>query len=332
MSEADVRLRYSPRIEREGLADRVGPRLYENDDFLDLTPFIATIRARWLTIAGWALLATFITGIFTGLLLPKWYRAEAVIRPISTPAVESRIAGALGGLGGGFGGLGGLAASIGVGGSNDAEEYVAILRGFQFNVNLAENHHLAHELLQPGFFTAWFGSLRQDPHWEIYRTLQKRFDCEYSVKTGNITIYFQARNRRDAEEILSYYIDDLHDLLRAREVKSASSAIQSLEDEARATPDAVLRAVLYDLVAKQLQRKKMAEVEADFAFRVLDAPAASDRAYRPRMMLDCVLAAFLAACAAACLIFVRGPQPRTAIIRSEALGRGRSVRRDEAIE
>jgi hypothetical protein len=38
-----------------------------------------------------------------------------------------------------------------------------------------------------------------------------------------------------------------------------------------------------------VQRKKMAQVEADFAFRVLDPPAASDKYYRPTVLLDCLL-------------------------------------------
>jgi hypothetical protein len=197
----------------------------------------------------------------------------------------------MGGLGGGLGGLGGLAASLGTGAGNDAEEYIAILQGFQFSVGLAERHHLSSKLAKPGPLS--FLDYSKDPNWQIYRRLRKRFDCQYSTKSGNITLYFQARNRKDAERILSYYIDDLHELLRAREVKSASSAIESLEEEARTTPDALLRAVLYDLVAKQVQRKKMAQVEADFAFRVLDAPAASDRAYSPAIMLDSIVVSLL---------------------------------------
>jgi hypothetical protein len=37
----------------------------------------------------------------------------------------------------------------------------------------------------------------------------------------------------------------------------------------------------------------MAEVEADFAFRVLDPPAASDRPYRPVVLLDSALVGIL---------------------------------------
>jgi hypothetical protein len=214
----------------------------------------------------------------------------------------------LGGLGGGLGGLSGLAASVGAGNS-DAEEYIAILQGFQFNVSLAEHHHISGELLKPGLLGFLLASKPKDTTWAVYRALGKRFDCEYSIKTGNITLYFQAKNRADAEKILGYYIDDLHELLRTREVKSASAAIESLQDEARTTPDVVLRAELYDLVAKQIQRKKMAQVEADFAFRVLDPPAASDLPYKPRVLLDSMIAAFFVSLFAASILLLSHKEP-----------------------
>jgi hypothetical protein len=121
----------------------------------------------------------------------------------------------------------------------------------------------------------------------------KRFDCEYSIKSGNISLYFQANRRDDAERILGYYIGDLRELLRSREVESTSAAIESLKEEAGATPDPVLRTQLYETIAKQVERKKMAQVEADFAFRVIDPPAASDEHFKPHVKADCFIMMFL---------------------------------------
>jgi hypothetical protein len=295
LAEPEVKIRRVPSID-EGDADYGRARWrYEDDDTVDLTPYILKLRERWRTIASAAVTAAAVTAVVMGFVLPKWYRATAVIRPISTPAVESRISGFLGGLGGGFGGgLGGLAASLGAGGDSDAEEYIAILQGFQFNVSLAEHYRLSAELLKPGLLGFLHASKPKDLNWAMYRVLKKRLDYDYSIKTGNITLSFEARDRRDAEKILGYYIHDLRDLLREREISGASSAIASLEAEAKVTPDAVLRSELYELVAKQVQRMKMAQVEADFAFRVLDPPAASDKPHSPWVLADCMLAAFLA--------------------------------------
>ena len=293
----EIKIRRAPRAdERE--AEHEGMRWrYEDDYTVDLAPYIHALRRRFWTVTSAAVAAAIMAALVAGFVLPKWYRAAAVIRPIATPAVESRIAGVMGGLGGGLG-LSGLAASLGAGGGDsDAEEYIAILQGFQFDVNLAERHHLSKELLKPGFLSFLHSSKIGDPSWAVYRVLEKRFECDYSIKTGNITLYFQSHNRSDAENILSYYIQDLRDLLRAREIAGASSAIDSLEEEANSTPDSLLRSQLYELVARQIERKKMAQVEADFAFRVLDPPAASDKPYRPSVLLDSVVAALLTALA-----------------------------------
>jgi hypothetical protein len=293
LAEPEVRIRRSPRSDEREFDHDTVRRRYDDYYTVDLAPYIAALRQRWKTVALAALTAATAAALVTGLLLPKWYRATAVIRPIATPAIENRIAGVLGGSGGGLG-LNGLAASLGAGGNDDAEEYLAILQGFEFNVTLAERHHLAAELLKPGLLGFLYSANIDDQQWAVYRVLEKRFDCDYSTKTGNITLSFQSHNRADAEHVLHYYIDDLRDLLRAREISSASSAIDSLKDEANSTPDSLLRSQLYDIVAKQLERKKMAQVEADFAFRVLDPPAASDKPYRPSVLLDSVFAALFA--------------------------------------
>ena len=296
------------RVQPLEVPERPAPRRQPDEDYVDLRPYLLVLRERWRLIVAATAAAVTVTAVVAGVFFPKWYRATAVIRPISTPAVESRITGLIGGLGGGAlggGGLGGLAASLGGGGSSDAEEYIAILRGFQFNVTLSEHHHLSSELLRPSVLSVlkfWAG---RDQRWKIYRTLEKQFGCDYSVKTGNITISFITRDRKDAERTLGYYIDDLRDLLRSREVIGALSAIESMKEEANSTPDSLLRAELYELVAKQVQRKKMAQVEADFAFRVLDPPAASDKPYQPNVPLDCSVIGFLTALAITSFVSLR---------------------------
>jgi len=298
----------TPRPAQPAEVSQLAPlRWQEDDEFVDLRPYLAALSARWRPIAAVTILAAVITATTVSLAFPKWYRANAVVRPISTSAVEGRISGLVGGLGGG--GLSGFASLTGSG--NEAEEYVAILHGFRFNVALAERHRLTDELLKPGLLS-FLHSKPKDPDWAIYRALQKRFDCDYSIKTGNLTLKFEAKSRADAERILGYYIDDLMQLMRTREVRDATSAIESLEAEAVSSPDPVLRAQLYELVAKQVERKKTAQVEADFAFRVLDPPAASDQPSKPRVALDAVVAALLGFLCAVWLVARTGKPVRGA--------------------
>src|SRR5437899_2155287 len=111
------------------------------DEYVDLGLYVRLVRARWRAIAFLAIASMLLTGIVTEFVMTRWYRAEAVIRPVASPAVESRIAGLSGGLGGAAGGIAALA-GIGGGPGSDAEEYIAILDGFKFNVTLADQHRL----------------------------------------------------------------------------------------------------------------------------------------------------------------------------------------------
>ncbi len=285
--------------------ERPNARRRPEEDYIDLRPFLLTLRARWRAIALITVSAATMVGIISALMLPVWYRATALIRPIASPMVESRL---LGSLGGGLGGLTGAASLFGGGASSDAEEYVSILQSFQFNVTLAEHHRLAGELLALSPWSKWlFGSKPKDESWAVYRVLNSRFVCEYSMKTGNIELSFEGHTRADAERVLGYYVDDLRSLVRSRAIRSASSAIDLLEAEAASTPDPLLRTELYDLVAKHIERKKTAQVEADFALEVIDPPAASDRPYRPRVVLNVFITACLAVFLSGLIIVLRNP-------------------------
>ncbi len=243
---------------------------FANEEYIDLRPYASKVLRHWPVIVIGAAVG-FVLTFFVTRQLAKQYQANAIIHPISTSGVESRIGGFVGGLGGGLEAstLGGLAASFGAA-SNDADEYVSILTGFQFNTIMVQKHHLERDLLdEESPLDHFLPSSNSQPKWRIYGLLTKRFDCEVSPKTGNIQLSFAAHSQKQAEVILNYYIDDLRDLLRKRAINGSSAAIASLESEAASTADPLLRDQLYNLAAKQLLREKMAQVEADFAFRVL---------------------------------------------------------------
>ena len=71
------------------------------------------------------------------------------------------------------------------------------------------------------------------------------------------------------------------------------------------TADSLLRENLYALVARQVQQQKLAEVEADFAFKVLEPPVSPDRPYSPRASLNCFLVLILVPLLMAAAIVIR---------------------------
>jgi LPS O-antigen subunit length determinant protein (WzzB/FepE family) len=271
-------------------------------EVVDFFPYLLLLQSRWRTIAFTTVVAVLVTALSTGLLMTKWYRATAIIRPRPKSAMQNRV---LGMIGSGVGALGGLGALVGPA-SDEAEEYMTILSSFGFSTALVERHHLGPELLGHGGW--WLAGFFQNQNpdrsrkWQAYRRLTSRFDCEYSSTKGNITLHYLDPDESNAERVLGYYLDDLRDKLRHREIQEATEAIDSMKDAASHTSDSLLQLQLYELIANQTQKLKLAQVQTAFAFSVLESPAAPDKPYSPRRLLDCVLAGVLASLVSATVI------------------------------
>lgn len=297
-----------PRLARELRAAPEPPAAARNyaDDEIDLLPYLLSLKSRWRMIALASAAAMAFTLVVTVLLVHETYRAKAILRPQPKAAMQNRLSGLLGGFGGS---LGGAASLLGGGpGSDEAQEYMTIVNSFAFNVAMVDRHDLGKVLCKGGdsWLSREFGD--SDPRWRAYHILEKRFFCDYSIKTGNITLYYQARSPAEAERVLGYYVNDLREKLRGREVQEATAAIDSMKGAARVTSDSLLQQQLYELIAKQMQQLKLAQVQADFAFTVLEPPIASDKPYTPKVALDTILAALLALFAS-CIVAISKSGP-----------------------
>lgn len=263
--------------------------LQPDGDIADLLPYAELLREFWRIIAIMVVVAVVVTGVFTKFVETRTYQATAILKPLSASDMQSQLAGSAGA----FGLSGTLMSFFGASG-DDAQEYIAILKSFAFNDELVKRHNLKEELLREAR-DPFGGEVKpKNPRWFTYRIMKSRFSCESSIKTGLLTLTFEDPSRMRAEQILGYYIDDLRDKLRQRRIHDAAAAVESLRSEAAAANDDLLRTQLYELMAKQIQQERLAQVQADFAFQVIEPPAAEDRPYRPKVLLDCAIAAIVA--------------------------------------
>jgi LPS O-antigen subunit length determinant protein (WzzB/FepE family) len=227
------------------------------------------------------------TFIYTKWVATKWYLATAVIAPVAEGAVENRVEGGIGSLA-----TGGMASLLMQSGNDaQAQEYMTILRSFAFNTDLAIHHDLVTDLLgdDPDDKPKNERALRM----KLFDVLENRFSVDYSIHAQSLSVHFEDRDPLVAQQILQYYLDDLRDIRRHEAIRSATAAIASLEKEARQTGDSLLSQQLYGLVARQVQRQKLAEVESDFAFKVLEPPISPDKQDWPRARINCFIALLL---------------------------------------
>ncbi len=253
---------------------------------LQLLHYVDLLRARWILIATLTIGIGLGYGLYTKYLTVKWYRALAIVTPV--PPEEGLSVGS-GSASDMVGGLGGGIASLLVSGEDTialAERYTAIMNSYAFTTDLVKKYHLEHNII--GVQSKNAPTVTK---WSIHRIIADRFTTEYDFKSGNLTLYFMDPSPAEAQRVLGYYLDSLRDKLRSEEVQAGANAAASLQDEVRKTSDALLQTQLYELMARQIQREKLAQVQSDFAFKVVEPPVVPDNYFAPQARHNATVAA-----------------------------------------
>ncbi|HVN29031.1 MAG TPA: Wzz/FepE/Etk N-terminal domain-containing protein [Candidatus Binataceae bacterium] len=268
------------------MPDAVTRLLGEPDYTDDLRDYLAPLLRRRYLLAGVTMLAMVAAFAFSTLRLTRWYHAIAIIKPMTPQQTAGHFQGLLGG-----GNLGALGDLVGNQYNADAaQEYITILTSFSFVNAMVEQHHLESEVIPSGASYAD----AEARAWAVYRIMLQRLQCEYSVKNSSIMLSFEDPDRERARTILTFAIDDLREKLRSREVRNAAAAVSSLSERVGRISDTLLAREIYDLIAAQIQRQQLAEVQADFAFEVLQPPVAPDLPVRPRRIMNAIGGGFAA--------------------------------------
>jgi uncharacterized protein involved in exopolysaccharide biosynthesis len=253
---------------------------------LHLLYYVDLLRSRWVLIVSLTLGIGLGYGLYTKFLTVKWYRAQAIVTPV--PPEEGLQMGT-GGASDMMDGIGGGIASILGGGSADtatlAERYTAIMNSYAFTTDVVAKYHLEHNII--GVRSPKAPTVTK---WSVHTMITDRFSTEYDFKSGNLTLYFLDPSPAEAQKILGYYLDNLRDKLRNEEVQAGASAAASLEEEVRKSSDALLQTQLYELMARQIQREKIAAVQSDFAFKVVEPPVVPDNYFAPKARHNATLA------------------------------------------
>jgi uncharacterized protein involved in exopolysaccharide biosynthesis len=256
-----------------------------------LKPWRRTIIATTVAMAAATLL-------LTGLALPRWYEATAVIRSASQePNTFQQLginATGINSMASSLGSVMGLATN-----DTDSQEYISILNSFNFTTAVARQHGLS-DHFRPSWPRQAIRSIVKavvsllpsgeartiNPDWDLYKLMNSRFRADFDHRTGNVNLSFLDKSPEMARTILGYYIGDLRTKLQLRITRYSRAASRALEQEIAATQDPTLRIQLDEILATQLQQEKTAAVQADFAFTVIEPPVIPNSFSRPTVLLD----------------------------------------------
>jgi hypothetical protein len=253
---------------------------------------LLALRYRRLVIAV-SLGSMAVVFLLTFFVIHPKYQATAIIRPVGQGS--NGLTGFLQttGLVPRMNDLGGTGIDSDIGTNvHDPDELITILNSYTFTTAMIEAENLGSSLIDGGGISALLPFLHhKNPSlWGYYRAMSSRFDCENSVRTGNITLTFVHKDPEFAKRVLQLYIDRLRDQLRAHDVAYNKVGAKSLEIEAAAASDPMMRDDLYDLAARQIKKIKTAEANADFAFSVLEKPYTPPYRVKPWVVLDTLFA------------------------------------------
>jgi uncharacterized protein involved in exopolysaccharide biosynthesis len=272
---------------------------------LGLYDFVQLVRRRRRTL-GWTVAATTLIALSIAIFSKPVYLAETVLAPLSTGMDGQSIEG----LGSS---LGGLASLVGLGGKNgatDIDQNIAVLRSRAFADHFIDQYQLAIILFADRWdkaegrwkkgspnllarFSRFLNSLSGDTGRprpsdgaptadEVYRAFDKLRSVDRNEKTGLVTLGIKWHDPVIAATWASEYAAAANDYIRAQKISEAERSLKYLEEQIQKTSLTEMHDALYKLVETQTKQSMIANVRAEFAFRIIDPPTAPELRLSPK--------------------------------------------------
>lgn len=229
----------------------------------------------WWKILLCSAAAALIALTVSATLMPQSFCAEAAIKPLPTQNNLTEITM-----------FQHLSSALGQNIAEQAKEYVAMLQSFTFVKWVVRHNPAVYAML---FTPAELMSLRSRPgsevEWKAYRRISRYLTSYYDNTGGLLRLRYVAQDRATALKMLTILVDDLIANVRDRDIASYSAQIKSLQDHANRTSDELLRADIYEIIAKRMEQLTTAEASALTTFRIIEEPYVPAEPYQPRPFL-----------------------------------------------
>jgi Chain length determinant protein len=247
-------------------------------DSESLASVIAALVKRWRLIGASVLIGGCLA-VLASLFMPTTYRAKIIVAPV----IESEAIGA-GGLRGAINNeLGGIASAVGIdlsGSDARKQQFYATLISQDFARDLIRAENLM-PLLYPD---------RWDPVAKNWRPgvkvptldagMRKLLDEHRRVsedrKTGMVTVVYEWWTPEMAARLANRTIEMVNDRLRNRAIHDSDLGIQYLQKELATTSDVGVQQGIYSLIQEQIGKSMVANVQREYAYRVIDPAVPPD--------------------------------------------------------
>ncbi|WP_417537714.1 Wzz/FepE/Etk N-terminal domain-containing protein [Marinomonas sp.] len=291
---------------------RLPPQAYPpQDDEIDLKElFIALWKGKWIIILVTVIFA--VGGVLYALSQSNTYKAEAVL----ASANDSK-SGGLAAMASQFGGLASLAGiSLGGGGTDSKAMALATLQSRQFLNAFIHKYDLLVPLMAGEKWSESTGTLLLDPEiydtqsktwirevepgktpeptdWEAYKEFKKIIAVSESKDNGLVTLSITHLSPTIAKQWVDWLVIDLNAWVKKQSLDEARRNISYLEEQIERTSISDMQSVFYQLIEEQTKNLMLAQVQDEFAFKIIDPAVVPEEKAGPKRALICVLAVLL---------------------------------------
>ena len=253
--------------------------------------------------------STFIAAILSiiiSLLLPNYYKAEALLAPVTSETKGKGLSSALGSLGS-FASL----AGISLGSSSSAEENLAVLKSREFLWEFIKEENLMPILFENKWDSVkkqWLeDDLEKQPTlWKAYRIFVDKGLLATSINsdTGLVTLSIEWTDPVLATEWANKLVERLNNYLRNNEIDRSKRSLSYLNEElVRSNVDEIQK-TLYALIAEEQKAAMLANTQKEYSFRIVDSAVEPDLKSKPRRSLIVILSTMLAGIFAIIFVFI----------------------------
>jgi uncharacterized protein involved in exopolysaccharide biosynthesis len=245
---------------------------------------------RWLVL-GLMLLASLMS-LAAALLMTPEYRAEVLLAPVNDldDSQHSALA---------FGEFGSIAALAGVNldRKDKKNEAIATLRSRQFTEQFIAARKLDRVVFSDLWdqeHDRWNADAGKDipTSWDVFEVFDKDIRrVSEDRTTGLVTLSIEWKDPQQAAQWANELAANVNATLRQQAVEASNDAIAYLQDQLTRTSVVDLQQVLHRLIESEMKKIIVANINEEFAFRVIDPAVAPDEPFRPRTVVMVVVGA-----------------------------------------
>lgn len=300
------------------------PQAYaQPEDEIDLKElFIALWKGKWIIILMTLIFAA--GGVFYALQQPNTYKAEAVLA-----SSNDNQSGGLAAMASQFGGLATLAGINLGGGSTDSKAMaLATLQSRKFLNAFINKYDLLIPLMAGKSWNAANDTLQLDPgiydaqnqqwvrevepgkspiptDWEAYKEFKTLLAVSESKDNGLVTVSITHLSPTVAKQWVDWLIKELNAWTKRESLDETRRNIQYLEAQIEQTSISDMQAVFYQLIEEQTKNLMLAQVQEEFAFKVIDPAVVPEEKAGPKRALICVIATLLGGMLGVGIVLIR---------------------------